>query len=304
VFSAGLAVLASVLWGTSDFAAGLLARRTSLWAVVTFTQVGGLAAGAVVVAVHGRPFPELAAVIISALTGLCGIVAIVSFYKALAIGVMSLVAPLAATGIVVPVIVGLARGDRPSALQWAGMALAVAGVVFASLEPTHPVGADPPAVGTRTAAAAGRQSGVRASIRAAVYARLSIVLALVAALTIGASYVGLAEAARYDAYWSVLIMRGTTLPLVLIALASVRPTLGLAVGVVPIMMAVGACDVAANMLYSVASTGALLAVVSVLGYLFPVVTVVLAHGLLHERLTRLQQIGAATALVGALLMVV
>jgi drug/metabolite transporter (DMT)-like permease len=334
MLSSGLALVASLLWGSSDFGAGVLSRRTSLWSVVVFSQLGGLAAALILVAAHGHPMPGEAGVIISLLTGICGFTAIISLYKALSIGVMSLVAPLAATGILVPIVVGFARGDRPTFLQGVGMVLALAGVLLASIEPTESPselavteaiaqGDCDPLTGAQIAApgivsialqaecesgagslgAPAGTTSVIARLKGALLSRASIVLALVAALSIGLSYVGLSEAARYDSYWCVLIMRFTSLPLVLITIAATRPKLNVKAGLVPAMMVIGACDVGANALFALATTGALLTIVSVLAYLFPVVTVLLAHIFLHERLTRLQQIGAGAALVGALLMV-
>jgi drug/metabolite transporter (DMT)-like permease len=334
MLSSGLALIASVLWGSSDFGAGILTRRTSLWALVLFSQFGGLAAAIILVVAHGRPAPGPAGVVISLLTGVLGFVAIISLYKALSIGVMSLVAPLAATGILVPIVVGFVRGDRPTLLQAAGMALALTGVLLASIEPTEsprelavtealaqggcerlagPQIAGPGIVsiaiqaecesGAGSLGASTGTTGVTARLKGALLSRVSIVLALIAAFSIGLSYVGLSEAARYDSYWCVLIMRFTSLPLVLITIAATRPKLNIKGSLVPAMMVVGACDVAANALFALASTGALLTIVSVLAYLFPVVTVLLAHIFLHERLTRLQQLGAGAALVGALLMV-
>lgn len=304
--SALLSLIASLIWGSSDFAAGIMTRRTTLWAVVLFTQVGGFTTTGIIVLVLGRPFPSTEGWLIAMATGLLGICAIVSFYKALSIGVMSLVAPLSSTGIVVPVVVGLIQGDRPSLLQALGMALALAGILLASIEPTGHTAAGPPTSGfVADSGAPGTTPRVpaRARLQAAVRSRMSIVLALFAALTIGMSYVGLAKAAQYGPYWTVFLMRATTLPLVLLTLLIARPRLGLSRTSIPIIFLAGAGDVIANTLFAVASRSALLAVVAVLGYLFPVVTVVLAHVFLHERLTRLQRAGAAAALAGALLMV-
>jgi drug/metabolite transporter (DMT)-like permease len=336
MFSTVLALLASLTWGSSDFFAGVMVRRTTLWAVVVVSQIGGFTATGILVLVHHHPFPAGPGWQIAMLTGICGIAAIVAFYKALSIGVMSLVAPISATGIVVPIIIGVAGGDRPSLLQWLGMALALAGIVLASLEPTERAAAGPPTSGyvaddpvlvegsdahddpvaagdpgaagdTHGTALAGAgpaaapRATARSRLRSALHGRLSIVLAVVSALLIGLSYAGIAEASVYDPYWTVFLMRATTLPLVLIALAVRRPALRLTASGVPVIFAVGAADVVANTLYAVASTGALLALVAVLGYLFPVVTIILAHFMLHERLTRTQQAGATAALVGALL---
>ena len=336
MLSSVLALLASLLWGSSFFSAGILSRRTSLWAVVAFAQLGGLTAAFVLVLAHGQPVPAPAGVAISALTGVSGFIAIVSMYKALSIGVMSLVTPISATGIVVPIVVGLAGGDRPSTSQAIGMALALVGIVFASLEPSEPqreplrepTHAGSPAMtsdetlglaeiearatgplasefrsGGSPILAVAVSAGPVSHLRDVLLARLSIALALVAALTIGLSYVGLAEAARYDAYWCVFIMRGTSLPFVLVTLAVTRPALNLKARLVPAMLVTGAAEVVGNALFALATTGALLVLVSVLGYLFPVVTIILACVFLRERLTKLQWIGAGAALVGALFMV-
>jgi len=331
MFSAVLALLASLIWGSSDFFAGIMVRRTTLWAVVVFSQIGGLTTTGVLVLAHHHPFPASPGWQIAMITGICGIGAIVAFYKALSIGVMSLVAPISATGIVVPIAIGVAAGDRPSPLQWLGMALALAGIVLASLEPSERAAAGPPtsgyvaeeeAAGEDASPAAAGGAGVRrrreasfadggeapvsgrSRLRKALHGRLSIVLAVVSALLIGLSYAGIARASAYDPYWTIFLMRATTLPLVLVALAARRPALRLTTAAVPIIFAVGAADVVANTLYAVASTGALLALVAALGYLFPVVTIVLARFVLQERLTRTQQTGAAAALAGALLILV
>jgi len=347
MIAAVLALAASLVWGTSDFAAGYMGRRTTVWGVVLLTQIAGLTATAVVVLVLGHPFPPAAGWVPGMLAGLSGLVAVVSFYTALSIGVMSLVASISSTGIMVPVLVGLVRGERPSLIQYAGMALAVCGVVLASREPrrntltgpqgdeddvivaTGPAGAlvaphhelppeDGPAaelsptcggsLAARPAAAvptATRPSRLRAAIfRPRSATTLSFVLALVAAVAIGASYVGMDAAADYDSYWGVFLMRATSSPLVLLTFLIVRPTLGVSPRhVLPILL-VGIGDTTANTLFAVASTHGYLSVVSVLGYLYPVVTVLLAHIVLHERLAPVQRVAAGAALAGAIMVAV
>src|SRR5262249_45600766 len=64
------------------------------------------------------------------------------------------------------------------------------------------------------------------------------------------------------------------------------------------IMAIGLCDLAANGMFALASRHGLLALVSVIGSLYPVMTVALAYVILHERLTRLQLVGVAAALAG------
>lgn len=368
MIAAVLALTASLVWGTSDFAAGYMGRRTTVWAVVLLTQFAGLAATGAVVLALGHPFPPPAGWVPGMLAGLSGLVAVVSFYTALSIGVMSLVASISSTGIMVPVLVGLVRGERPSVIQYAGMTLAVCGVVLASREPrrdtatgthgeeddafvaTGPAGPlvapphqvshedgplaaggpvqsscdrspqappdseassdirTPPDIGAPPAlvtAAAARPSRRFATIfRPRSATTLSFVLALVAAVAIGASYVGMDAAADYDSYWGVFLMRATSSPLVLLTFLIVRPTLGVSPRhVLPILL-VGIGDTTANTLFAVASTYGYLSVVSVLGYLYPVVTVLLAHVVLHERLAPVQRVAAGAALAGAIMVAV
>ena len=61
---------------------------------------------------------------------------------------------------------------------------------------------------------------------------------------------------------------------------------------------VGLADISANTLFVLASQYGLIAVVSVLGSLFPIVTVLLVHLVLHERISRVQRLGVVVALVG------
>jgi drug/metabolite transporter (DMT)-like permease len=67
--------------------------------------------------------------------------------------------------------------------------------------------------------------------------------------------------------------------------------------IVPVAL-VGIADTAANLLFALAATGGNLAVVGVLGSLYPVATVLLARWLLRERLSGGQHAGVALALTG------
>jgi drug/metabolite transporter (DMT)-like permease len=274
-----LALAASAFWGTADYTAGVMVRRTSLWAVILVTQLVGLAATGVVLIAHWEAVPPAPGLLAGAAAGLTGLLAVVSFYKALSIGVMSLVAPVSATGIIVPVLVGLALGERPSTIQYVGMVTAVGGVLLASQDP-----------GNGVAAAGSRRPGP-----------LSLILAVTAAVAIGLSYVAMDRAAEYDVFWGVFLMRATSTPLVVATALAMRPRLHLDRHRLPPIVFVGLADVAANTLFSAASTLGYLSVVAVLGYLYPVVTVLLAHLLLRERLRPVQRIAALAALAGAVM---
>lgn len=268
-----LALAASLNWGIADFLAGLRSRRLPLLTVLLVVQSAGLLSIGLVVAARGEGPPGLDPTVYAVLAGLAGAVGLAGLYRGLAIGSMSVVAPITATGVVVPVGFGLATGDDLGALQAVGVALAIAGVVLAAREPVGP--------GSRVAAGAG--------------------IAAVAALAFGLVLVGLDAAADADALWATLIMRATSWTIWVAAFAVRRPSLGVSAGDVRVLALVGVLDTSANALFGLSSTRGLLSVVSVLAQLYPIATVLLARVVLHERISRPQQAGVAAAFAGVAL---
>jgi drug/metabolite transporter (DMT)-like permease len=217
--------------------------------------------------------PSWSAVAWAALAGSAGIVALGAFYRALAIGTMSVVAPISATAAAVPVLVGLAEGERPGGLQIAGMVAALAGVILASREPV--------------------EEGCPPANRAAIG------LALVAAAGFGTFFVGIDRAsATAEVPWVIVVQRCCSVSLLVIATLVVRPSLPRDGASLLVLAAVGLLDLGANGLYALATTHGLLSVVSVLGSLYPAVTVVLARFVLAERIARVQEVGVVLALAG------
>jgi drug/metabolite transporter (DMT)-like permease len=263
-----LALASGMAWGTADFLAGLAARRLQLLLVMAVSQGGALALLLTVVAVRGEGPRETVAVGYGLAAGALGAVGLAALYRALAIGRMSIVAPTASLSGVVPLVWGLARGDRPSGVQ-------AAGIVLASRSPED-------GSGRRTAVGVG--------------------LALVAAATLGALVVLLDEIGRTDPLWGVLMVRVTALSLLSVALLVKRPSLRLSVPDAGWLVGLGVLDNGANLLFAFAAdAGGLLALTSVLGSLYPVATVLLARLVLHERLERHQVVGVVAALTGVAL---
>jgi len=130
-----LALIASLCWGVADFMGGSLSRRHPLLVVVLVSQAVGLAGVVVVAAVRSGGY-DTGAALPGVLAGLAGVVAVSSFYRSMTLGAISVAAPILATSAVVPVVVGLATGERPSAVQMAGIAAALAGVALESREPS------------------------------------------------------------------------------------------------------------------------------------------------------------------------
>jgi len=232
------------------------------------------------------------------LGGLASVVAIFCLYKALAIGSMSIVAPISSTNALIPFLVGLALGERPSAAQLAGVALAAAGVLPVASEragDTIGVAALPnePAVTPTAVMAAGTAAGVPRRNQ-----RRAIVLALTAAVAMGLVLVGYDATARYDPLWAMLGGRISSVVVFAVVFLVLRPRLEMRRSALPFVVAVGLLDTGANGLFALATTQGYLSIVAVLASVYPVVTVLLAYGLLRERIAPHQMVGAAGTLAG------
>jgi len=270
-----LALSASLAWGFADFGAGVGARRLPVFVVAAVVQVFGLAIAGLVVAVTQPSLPSVEQFAWAASAGAVGLVGIAAFYHALSVGTMGIVGPITATASAVPVAYGFARGERPSSVQAIGVALAVVGVVAASIERQHD---DAP-----------REIGA------------GVGFALLAALCFGGSLIGLSRAAGGGVAWGAFTMRIAAVPLVLVLLFTVGPRVMPARRIWLMLALVGAADTGATLLYGAATTRGLLSVVAVLSSLYPIVIVVLARVLLSERIARAQLAGVAVALGGVAL---
>jgi drug/metabolite transporter (DMT)-like permease len=267
-----LALSSGVMWGGSDFLGGLLSRSRRAVAVVAGSQACGLVAIALVAVVTGAWHGSTAWLGWSVLAGVVGAAGLVAFYTALGCGTMGVVSPIAALGAVVPVLLGLARGESPSRLVVVGLVLALVGVVAAS--------------GPELSGGAGGRP---------------VALASVSGVCFGLALVFIGRGAETDAVMTMTGMRVTSVALFLLAALTRRTTGGLAVRDIGPLAAVGVADVGANLLFAFATQRGLLSITAVLGSLYPVVTVLLARVLLHERLRAVQQVGVVVALLGVVL---
>lgn len=305
-----LALLSSLGWGLSDFLGGLRARSLPLRAVVAGMLCGGLLTAAVAALVRGGGYPGNAILLPGVIAGCFSVVAISSLYKGLAIGSMSIVAPISAAYPVVPVVYGLLTGERPSTTQFVGMALIFAGVIVASYVRGSASGpgaaaADPTPAGGGVAIVPMPDLGqgiVERARRDASAHRprtlASIGFGIVAAIASGVVLTALSMAADTDAYWGLMVMRAVALAIMLVVVAAGRSGFGVRPAQAPALLAIGAIDTLATGLFGVATTYGLLSVVSVIASLFPLGTIALARLVLRERLQPHQNAGVAAALVG------
>jgi drug/metabolite transporter (DMT)-like permease len=271
-----LALGSSLCWGVADFIGGTQARLIPVLRVILISQGVGLTGVVILLLVRGEAAPGYEHMLPAVGAGVAGTVALTAFYQALAIGTMSIVAPISATGVIVPVIVGIAGGEHPTALQLVGIAAATLGVVLASRE-------DDTALHQRRVS------------------RASIGLALVAALGFGTFFVGLRASARTDVLWSLFAARGAGFAALLGAALALKPGGRVAGRSWLLLIAIGALDLTANGLYALATRHGLLSVVAVAASLYPLATVLLARIVLGERVRRVQEVGIVVALTGVVL---
>jgi drug/metabolite transporter (DMT)-like permease len=255
MISMALALAASAAWGGADFLGGRAARGASALTVATFSKLMG-----------------------------AGV--LVALYRALAIGPMSLVAPLTACGGAVPVLVAFALGDVPGPVTGAGLAVAFAGALVVSRPAEHDSSA-PPEPGAVVPGL--KRVALRYSLAAALGLGLALTCLQQAAHT-GSSSLGItlvAAVATITLLVTITVSRGAVVP----------PPRAL----VPAVLACGLLDVTANVLFAQATAEGSAAVVAVLGSLYPLGTVLLARAWLGERLSRSQGAGVVAAMAGVAL---
>jgi drug/metabolite transporter (DMT)-like permease len=272
VLGIALALASSVSWGISDFLAGLQSRRFSALSVLVVSQPVGAVLAFGVALTFGEELLPPGEFLLGAGGGAAVVLALGAFYRAMALGSISVVATIAALGLLVPVAGGIAQGETPDGLQAIGAAIAVVAVVLVAREP------DP-------------------EFRAAN--RASVGLAALAALGFGTFFLALDGAADHDPAWAIAAARTGSVALLLLIAIRVRPEIPAARGAVLVaLLAIGFFDILANSLYAVATNHGLLPLVSVAASLYSAVTVLLARFVLGERLAPSQRVGVVVALAG------
>jgi drug/metabolite transporter (DMT)-like permease len=272
-----LALGAAFGWGTSDFIGGLKSRSNSVLSVLLVSQVTALCLLATFAIARSAPFPGGAVTWFAALAGVAELVAIAALYRGLSVGAMSIVAPVASTAPVIPLLADLARGESPAPLQLVGIAVALLGLVILSVD-----------AGGTTGATRGR--GVASGIG----------YGLLAAAGFGTYFIAMDSASESDVGWALLTARAAAVALLLVVVVAARHKITVIRGDVLAVAAVGALIVVADALYAIATTRGLVSVVAILGSLHTVVTVMLAAIVLRERIGRVRWVGIVTAMAGAI----
>jgi drug/metabolite transporter (DMT)-like permease len=276
--SAFFALLSAALVGAADFLGGVASRRMWPVRVAARSQAVGLLVSLPVAVAVGADRVTRGDIAWALASGVTVGVGLAFFYSALAVGQISVVAPVTAlVGTVLPIGVGLARGERPGAPALIGIAAAVVAVAIVSIAPT----------GGAISIADGRRA---------------LVFSAVSGLCFGLFLICLAQLGSSAGLWAAPISRFASAGLLaIVVVASRRPEPGPVRGGWKLIAAIGTLEISAVCALVLAFRDGTLAIPSVLASLYPVTTVLLAAFVLHERLSRLQLTAVLLALVAVVL---
>ena len=271
-----LALGTSIAYGTSNFLGPLLGRRHTVSAVLLTGQLAALAGAVALVIGAGAAPPSTRGILFGVLAGAGNVLGLATFYRAAQLSSVSVVSAIGATvGTSLPVIFGLATGDTLTALQAAGIVVAMAGGVLASQSSSN-----------------------------AVVTKAGVGWALLSAVGFGTLLIALPEAADDGIAWALLDARIAVVALLLGGILVLGLPLRAPTRSLPLLAVPGLLLLMGTLSYAEATQQGLLSVVAVLASLATVVTAALAFVVSKERLSRVQRAGIALATVGVVLLAV
>lgn len=274
-----LALVAAGFYGAADFTGGLATRRAAALPVVLISQAVGLVLVALAIPLLPAAAPSRADLWWGALAGLTGGIGVALLYRALAIGTMSVVAPVTAViAVALPVFTSIALGERPGWLPLVGIALGVAAIVLVSRSPS---------------------SNGRGGQRV----RTGVGSAFLAGIGVGLFLLTLAQTRREAGLWPLLTDRIASVAFFAIVVASSRVSVRIPSNLTALALGAGSLDMIANALYLLAVRIGPFSPVVTLCSLYPASTVLLARVILGERLSAWQTAGVACALIAVTLIV-
>jgi drug/metabolite transporter (DMT)-like permease len=274
-----LAGLASIMFGTADFMGGLATRRVPAVTVVIGSQIAGLAFVLAIAPLTGGE-PIGADILWGAAAGVSGAGALAVFYHALAttrVGVATPVAVVVATAL--QVTFGVVVGERPEALAWVGVALAV------------------PAIALITSS-----RGADRSFRASTHRALEF--GVLAGIGFGLFGVFISRTGDTSGLWPLVGARGASISLMIIVALAISHPLVPGGRTAPLAALVGVMDMASNVLFLLALRWGFLSLASVIMSLGPAATLTLARVVFKERIVAVQAVGLGLAAVGVSLIAV
>jgi uncharacterized membrane protein len=264
-----LALCAATVFGVADYCGGRASRWVAPMVVTVLGQSAGFAVLFTAALAMGTPVPQMSDWVLGGVAGIAGASGLLAFYRALGSGYMAVVAPISAvTSTALPVVFGLASGERPGGLALLGIPAALVAVALISdvLGPGH------------------RRAP-----------RMVMVLALVAGGAFGLVYIILGNVSDDAGLWPVVAMRVTSIPFMTLVMLGARRRPTEAKGHLGVVLASGILDSTANALYLVAVREGMMSIVATINSFYPASTLLLATRLDAERIHRPQAVGLAVA---------
>jgi uncharacterized membrane protein len=285
VLTSFYALAAAAIYGAADFLGGTVAKRATTLAAVVATQGAGLLLLLLFTPLMLDAVVTANDILFGALAGLTGSVGVALLYRGLAMGPMSVVAPITAVcAVVIPLIAGLMFGETLTPLAALGVAMAIAAVVLLGQDATS----------------SDDTGGVP---RSAEHVAQAVRIALASGVAIGGFFVCLGRTAAPAGLWPLAVSRTVSVSVFLGVAFSTRQAWRIPAAALAPAIGCGAMDMIANGLYLAAVRQGQLSLVATLASLYPASTVLLARVVLGERLGRWQQVGVAAAVAAIVLIV-
>jgi len=277
-----LALFSALAYGLSDFVGGLVSRRTSGWSVAVVAQIGAVSFSSLLaLLIGGSPAP--ADLAWAALAGTGSAAGIGFLYRGLATGRMSVVAPVSAVGsAVVPVLVGVLTGERPSALVWFGIVFAMPAIWLVTRDSTA-------------------QTDAESTEEARGKAASAFVDGLLAGVGFGVLFAALGQVSEAAGLWPVATGQAVSILGLILLATAFRAEWVPRDRAVAVALVAGVLGATANAAFLLSAQAGFLTVASVLASLYPASTVLLAALVLHERVHRIQGVGLGLCAVAIVL---
>jgi drug/metabolite transporter (DMT)-like permease len=287
-----LALAAAAAYGAADFLGGVASRRSPVVPVIIASQGLALLLILLVAPLMGG-VPSAVELAWGAAAGLAYACGLVLLYRALADGRMSVVAPI--TGVCapsLPVIFGLAIGERPGLFALTGVVLAIVAILLVS-RAAEPIQDDTPEEQSASTAPSTAERERQ---------RRVVLMAVGAGVAMGVFFIALGQTRPESGLWPLVATRALTVLCYLAVVGFTRQSLRLPRASLQVALLGGALDICANTLFLFAVRSGLISLAATVTSLYPATTIVLASLVLRERLRRVQLMGLACA-AAALLMI-
>lgn len=275
-----LALSTSLLFGVGDFLGGVATRRDSAYAVTGTSHLLSLVLLTVAVLVFPPARWLWSDLLAGGLSGFSGVIGVIALFSALAVGRMSIVAPItAALSASLPALYDVATGTRLSLMTVAGMALALAAIVIVSVAPDDPTH----------------------EIVHEYKPRRALAFSFLSGLGFAGAFIAFSFTSAESGLTPILAARAVSIPVAVILALRFGGGFPVDRPALPATLGAGVTDALASVTMLTAIQLGPLAVASVLGSLYPVVVAILARAFLGERLTSLQKVGVGIAMAAVLL---